>query len=77
MNWIPIDEQLPEIDENGESNYILLSFENFSIPAVGRYEVDEDGDGAFYEGDEERSLLSFGIFVNAWMPLPECYKEAE
>ena len=29
--WIPCSERLPEND-----NYILLSFENFTIPLVGR-----------------------------------------
>ena len=66
--WIPISEQLPEDD-----GYILLSFENFSIPCVGRYEEDENG-GAFYVGDEGESCSSAGLFVNAWMPLPEPYK---
>ena len=30
-SWIPVEERLPEDD-----NYILLSFENFSLPLVGR-----------------------------------------
>ena len=75
-DWIPIDERLPEINNDGFSEYILLSFSNYPVPQVGRYEEDKDG-GAFYLGDEERSLSSFGLFVNAWMPLPECYKEDE
>ena len=68
--WIPITERLPETDD-----YILLSFENFSLPDIGRYEVDENGDGAFYPGDEDRSYNSFGLFANAWMPLPEPYRQ--
>lgn len=28
-----------------------------------------------YSGDEEESYISFGLFVNAWRPLPELYKE--
>lgn len=63
--WIPVSERLPKCDE-----YILLSFENYSLPAIGRYEEDENG-GAFYEGDEDRSLVSYELFVNAWQPLPE------
>ena len=31
--WIPVSERLPKSGE-----YILLSFENFSLPVVGRYE---------------------------------------
>lgn len=68
--WFPISERLPE-----PGKYILISFENFTLPSIGRYEVDEEGSGAFYPGDEDTSYLQFGIFVNAWMPLPESYKE--
>ena len=67
--WIPCSERLPEND-----NYILLSFENFTVPLVGRYEEDESG-GAFYVGDEEESCVSQNIIVNAWRELPEQYKE--
>ena len=69
-NWIPVSERLPDPDK-----YILVSFENYVLPDIGRYEADEDGGGAFYPGDEDRSYTSFGLFVNAWMPLPEPYKE--
>lgn len=67
--WIPCDEKYPDTDK-----YILLSFANFSVPLVGRYEEDEEG-GAFYVGDDEDSCVSNGIIVNAWMPLPKCYEE--
>lgn len=68
-DWIPVEERLPETD-----NYILLSFDNFTLADIGRYEVDDDGSGAFYPGDEDTSYSSVGIFVNAWRPLPEPYK---
>lgn len=68
--WIPVDWRLPETDD-----YILVSFSNYTLPDIGRYESDKDGGGAFFPGDEERSYASFGLFVNAWMPLPEPYKE--
>lgn len=69
--WIPVEERLPEDD-----NYILLSFENFSLPLVGRYEADSDGGGAFYLGDcvGEDTCIWQNLFVNAWMPLPEPYR---
>ena len=67
--WIPISERLP----NPET-YVLLSFENFSIPVIGRYEQDKDG-GAFYAGAQDDTLTSQDMYVNAWMPLPEPYKE--
>ncbi len=69
--WITISERLP----NPET-YVLLSFENVSIPVIGRYEQDKDG-GAFYAGDEDETLTSQDMYVNAWMPLPEPYKESE
>lgn len=68
--WIPVEERLPEEDE-----YILLSFANFILPAIGRYEKNNDGSGNFYLGDKDKTLLSYGLFVNAWMPLPEPYRE--
>jgi hypothetical protein len=55
---------------------VLLSFENFSIPLVGRYEEDSHG-GAYYIGDNTRTCGSDGMIVNAWMNLPTCYREEE
>ena len=65
--WIPCSEP-PKT-----SDYILLSFSNFSVPMVGRYEENEDG-GAYYIGDEDKSCVSQDIFVNAWQALPEPYQ---
>lgn len=65
--WIPADEP-PNVEE-----YVLLSFENFSIPLVGRYEEYEDG-GAYYVGDDEESCVSQDMIVNAWQPLPDPYR---
>ena len=64
--WNPIEERLPSDDR-----YILLSFANFSLPAVGRYE-----DGAFYLGDcdEQDTCVSNDLYVNAWMELPKPYR---
>lgn len=70
--WIPVDERLPDTND-----YILLSFSNFTIPVVGRYETEKDGSGAFYIGDEVETCVSQMLFVNAWMKLPEPYKESE
>ena len=66
--WIPAD------NPPKDGNYVLLSFSNFSVLVVGRYEEDENG-GAYYVGDEDETLSSQGIFVNAWMPLPAPYRE--
>lgn len=69
--WIPVEERLPE-----EGKYVLISFDNFPLADIGRYETDQE-DGVFYPGDEEKSYISYGLFVNAWQPLPEPYKERE
>lgn len=66
--WIPISEHLPE-----DESYILVSFENATMPDIARYEENDEG-GTFYPGDDEKPYSSYGIFVNAWMPLPELYK---
>lgn len=68
--WIDIDFDVPN-----DNSYVLLSFSNFSVPQVGRYEEDEDGGGNFFLGDETKSCLSQDLFVNAWMPLPECMED--
>ena len=65
--WIPADEP-PKTDD-----YILLSFENFTPPLVGRYEPDGEGGGKFYVGDDMESCISADLYVNAWMPVPEPY----
>ena len=68
--WIPADEP-PKTDD-----YILLSFENFTIPMVGRYEKFEDGSGNYYLGDcdEKDTCLANNLFVNGWQPLPGPYR---
>lgn len=70
--WIPVTERLPEPE-----TYILVSFDNFTLPDIATYRVDrvdDDGSGAFYQGDEDYTYLYVGFFVNAWMPLPEPYR---
>lgn len=67
--WIPVTERLPE-----DESYILVSFENCTSPDIAWYKEDEEG-GAFYPGDDECTYIQYGLFVNAWMPLPEQYKE--
>ena len=72
--WRDINESLPELGK-----HVLLSFENegVTIPDIGTYEVDEQGNGALYPDDSDVTYASVGIFVNAWMPLPEPYKEKQ
>lgn len=70
--WIPVTERLLEDDK-----YIMVSFDNFTLPDIGRYEVDKDGNGAFYPRDDEKNYMAYDLYVNAWMPLPEPYRESE
>ena len=69
--WIPVAEKLPET-----ADYVLMSFENFSLPAIGRYEVNDEGDGAWYLGNDDGgdTCCSVGLFVNSWMPVPDSYE---
>lgn len=66
--WVPCSDP-PKTDE-----YVLLSFENFGLPLVGRYSKDEAG-GSYYIGDcdGDDTCISNNLFVNAWMPLPGQY----
>lgn len=66
--WVPVTERLPKLGE-----YVLISFSNFTLPCIGRYDEDEKG-GAWFNGDETESLVSQDMYVNAWMPLPEPYR---
>ena len=68
--WIPVGERMPDPDK-----HILVSFFNFSLPMIGRYTVDDDDGGTFRVGDEDESFVEHDLYVNAWMPLPEPYKE--
>lgn len=67
--WIPITERLPE-----DESYVLVSFQNATMVDIARYEEDDEG-GSFYPGDDEDPYSKYGIYVNAWMPLPEPYRE--
>lgn len=74
VDWILAGDHVPVVDEDGCSDYILLSYENYSLIDIGLYIVDEDGSGAFYPGDDDRSCVSYGLFVNAWMPIIPRYE---
>ena len=69
--WIPCSERMPE-----DESYILVSFENSTMPGIARYEENDEG-GTFYPGDEEETYAHYGLIVNAWMPLPTPYEKGE
>lgn len=64
-DWIPISEREPE-----ENKYVLLSFDQPIIPAIGRFEG-----GEVYLDDDTK--ITSGATVNAWMPLPKSYKKSK
>ncbi len=68
--WIPA-EQPPECGK-----YVLLSFSNFSVPLIGRYEEDAQG-GAYYIGDDMETAASQDVYVDAWQQLPGPYRKEE
>ena len=74
LMWHLIDPEdvstFPKTDD-----YILLHFENYSLCCVGRCEGNEEEGYSFFEGDDEKSLMSYGLFVDAWMPLPERWED--
>lgn len=74
LMWHPIDPEdvstFPKTDD-----YLLLSFENYSLPTIGRCEGDDDEGFKFFDGDDDKTLASYGLFVNAWMPLPERWED--
>ena len=72
--WIPCSERLPEAGK-----YILVSFANegVSLPDIAVYKVDSYGNGVFYPSDGTVPYSLIGVFVNAWTPLPEPYREED
>lgn len=69
--WIPVEdtEHTPE-----DESYVFVSFSNSYLPDIARYEENDKG-GTYYPGDDEKSYLNYGLFVNAWMPIPKPYRE--
>ena len=76
QEWIPCRERLPELDEDGYSEKVLTSYENFSGTDICEYRI-IDGTGKWYAGDTEESPEDIGLIVNAWMPLPKPYREEQ
>lgn len=69
FKWNPLNEDDPNsFPPAGE--YVLLSFSNYRMPSIGVWL-----EGAFYDEEMKRTFSSFGVFVNAWAPLPENYKD--
>lgn len=73
MKWIPIDDH--QRPKNGQ--YVLVSFANYPLPTIAEYRIDEDGGYFCSAGGNDIKFLDVELFVNAWIPLPEPYREEE
>lgn len=73
MQWIPCSERLPEVDEDGYSDKMLVCFNNYSGCEICEYRI-IDGAGKWYVGDFDDAIEDIGVKVSAWMPLPERYR---
>lgn len=73
MEWIPIDDDQCPI--NGE--FLLVSFSNYPVPTIAEYrkEEDEDGGSFYLANGTDIKFLDIDLFVNAWMPLPDPFRE--
>ena len=74
--WIPVYQEMDDKDLPNNGEIVLVSFENFDFPGTARYEKDEDG-GAFFMEETDSTYSEYGMFVNAWQPLPKPYKPNE
>ena len=72
FNWIPINQDDPETFPTTD-DYIMLSFENWTLPAIGRFDISPEG-GAFYLGDEDKPCVHYDMIVNAWAPMIDPYR---
>lgn len=68
IEWIPVTDDLPDVDEDGISDYVLVSG-NFNVPFIAHY----GANGLWYDGDDDQPLDKIGIHITAWMPLPTPY----
>ena len=73
MEWIPVTEKLPDLDDDGYSEKVLVSFEGATLPEIGEYRA-SGRKGNWYLGDLMETFEQFGLTVNAWMPLPKGYR---
>lgn len=71
--WIPCTERMPDIDEDGYTDKVLVSFDHYSGVEICEYRI-TDGVGRWYAGDTDDSPEDIDLQVTAWMPLPERYE---
>jgi hypothetical protein len=76
MNWISVDERLPEIPEGGDA--IAPHIDIWVIVADVKHKVFLVGckDGEFIEISDEYLVAPYWRITH-WMPLPEAPKESQ
>ena len=70
FEWHETFEDDPDSFPN-DDRQVLVSFSNFSLPMIGRWEVDDDGGGNWYQGDMDDTFLQDGLVVDGWWDLPK------
>ena len=73
QRWIPCSERLPDIDADGYTDKVLVSFDHYSGVEICEYRI-TDGVGRWYAGDTDDSPEDIDLQVTAWMPLPKRYE---
>ena len=73
-DWVSVDEGLPDVDDTGKSEKLLISFANSLGIALGSYLLDDDGGGNFVDNEYD-SFLDFNLIPNAWRPVIKPYRE--
>ena len=68
--WIPCSERMPDLDEEGFSEKMLVSFSNFGGLEICEYRETDEEHG-WYVGDSAENPEDVGAHVIAWMPLPD------
>lgn len=58
-----------------DDRMVLVSFSNFSLPMLGRWQLDEYLGGAWYQGDMNDTFVEDDLFVDGWWELPEKLEE--
>ena len=70
-NWIPCSERLPDLNENGVSDMVLLCWSDGQM-TVGAYQG-----GRTFVGQAWPTARDCRVTVTAWQPLPTPWKGAD
>ena len=67
--WHEIFEDDP-ITFPDDDRLVLVSFSNYSVPMLGRWEADDDG-GKWCMGDTDETFIQNDLCVDGWWELPK------